>query len=347
MNRRALVVDRPGQIAVVDRPALAAGASEVLIRPAFVGLCGTDVELLDGAVDPDFVRYPLTLGHEWSGVVEAVGEGVESVAPGDRVVAEGIVPCGECPACRRGATNVCAVYDELGFTREGAASDQIVVPSRLVHRLGDGVPLIAGALVEPASVVLQALDKIGIDPGDRVLVIGDGTIALLAAHLAGLWSPAAVEMAGLRAPQAPLATAVGATTFHAGAQPADLADRFDVVVEAAGAPAAILSATQAVRRGGRVVLLGYAGSGVTVPLPVDDLVNDDLTIATSFGYTARSWKRVVGLLNAGVIEPATIVTHRYPLEDHAAAFEALRAGQGDGARGKVVLELERSHRGTA
>ncbi|MEA2445440.1 MAG: L-iditol 2-dehydrogenase, partial [Thermoleophilales bacterium] len=106
-----------------------------------------------------------------------------------------------------------------------------------------------------------------------------------------------------------------------------------------GAPAAILSATRAVRRGGRVVLLGYAGSGVTVPLPVDDLVNDDLTIATSFGYTARSWERVVGLLNAGVIEPSLIVTHRYPLEDHATAFEALRARHGDGARGKVVLEL--------
>jgi 2-desacetyl-2-hydroxyethyl bacteriochlorophyllide A dehydrogenase len=342
MNRRALVVDRPGQIAVVDRPALGAGPGEVLIRPAFVGLCGTDVELLEGEVDPDFVRYPLTLGHEWSGIVEAVGEGVDSVAPGDRVVAEGIVPCGECDACRRGATNVCEVYDELGFTREGAASDQIVVPARLAHRLDDAVPLLAGALVEPASVVLQALEKIGIEPGDRVLVIGDGTIALLAAHLAALWSPAAIEMAGLRAAQGPLATAVGATSFHVGADPAGLADRFDVVVEAAGAPAAILTAIRAARRGGRIVLLGYAGAGVTAPLPVDDVVNDDLTIASSFGYTARAWGRVVELLNAGAIEPSAIVTHRYPLDDYAAAFETLRGGGGggdDGARGKVVLEI--------
>jgi 2-desacetyl-2-hydroxyethyl bacteriochlorophyllide A dehydrogenase len=340
MTRRALVVDHPGQIAVVTRPALGAGPREVLIRPAFVGVCGTDLELLDGAVDPGFVRYPLTLGHEWSGVVEAVGPGVDALAPGDRVVAEGIVSCGECPACRRGATNVCAVYDELGFTREGAASDQIVVPSRLVHRLDEGVPLLEGALVEPSAVVLQALEKIGIGPGDRVLVIGDGTIALLAAHLAGLWSPSAIEMAGLRASQAPLATSAGATAFHVSADPDDLADRFDVVVEAAGAPAAILTAVRAARRGGRVVLLGYAGAGVTVPLPVDDLVNDDLTIATSFGYSAVAWERVVGLLNAGVIEPSRIVTHRYRLEEHAAAFEALRGGHDDGEpRGKVVLEL--------
>jgi 2-desacetyl-2-hydroxyethyl bacteriochlorophyllide A dehydrogenase len=340
MTRRALVVDRPGQISVVERPALGAGPGEVLIRPAFVGVCGTDVELLDGAVDPGFVRYPLTLGHEWSGVVEAVGTGVAGLAPGDPVVAEGIVPCGECAACRRGDTNVCAVYDELGFTREGAASDQIVVPARLAHRLDDAVPLLEGALVEPSAVVLQALEKIGIDPGDRVLVIGDGTIALLAAHLAGQSSPATIEMAGLRAAQAPLAAAVGATAFHAAPDPDELADRFDVVVEAAGAPAAILTAVRAARRGGRVVLLGYAGAGVTVPLPVDDLVNDDLTIATSFGYSARAWERVVALLNAGAIEPSRIVTHRFPLEDHAAAFEALRGGGEDGApRGKVVLEL--------
>jgi threonine dehydrogenase-like Zn-dependent dehydrogenase len=88
------------------------------------------------------------------------------------------------------------------------------------------------------------------------------------------------------------------------------------------------------------VVVAPPGAGVTVPLPVDDLVNDDLTIATSFGYSARAWERVVGLLNAGAIEPSRIVTHRFPLDDHAAAFEALRGGAEDGApRGKVVLEL--------
>ena len=127
--RRALVISEPGRIAIEERAALVAGRGEVLVRPRHVGVCGTDLELLHGSVDPDFVRYPLTIGHEWAGVVEAVGVDVEGLAPGDRVVAEGIVPCGACPACRRGATNVCAIYDEVGFTREGAASDQICCPA--------------------------------------------------------------------------------------------------------------------------------------------------------------------------------------------------------------------------
>ena len=94
MSRRALVVERPGTIAVLEREELRPGPGEVLVRPAYCGLCGTDLELLRGEVDPAFVRYPLTIGHEWSGFVEAVGEGVTGIEPGMRCVAEGIIPCG-------------------------------------------------------------------------------------------------------------------------------------------------------------------------------------------------------------------------------------------------------------
>jgi 2-desacetyl-2-hydroxyethyl bacteriochlorophyllide A dehydrogenase len=337
MTRRALVVTRPFEIAVLQRPPLSPGPGEVLARPAFVGMCGTDIELLEGSVDPGFVRYPLTLGHEWSGIVEAVGPGVTGVTPGDAMVAEGIIPCGACEACRRGATNVCETYDELGFTREGAASDQIVVPARLVHRLSADVPLLDGALIEPASVVLQALQKVGVHPGDRVLVLGDGTIALLAVQLAALWSPATIAVVGQRPEQRDLALGAGATTFETTTDPAADGGGFDLVVEAAGAADAIRRAVRSARRGGRVALLGYAGAGVDVGLPVDDLVNDDLTIVTSFGYTAAAWHRVVALVNARAISPGTLVTHRFSLDDHAGAFAALRGAKGP--RGKVILEV--------
>src|SRR4051794_11218895 len=331
--RRALVIPQPGSLAIEERPPLAAGAGEVVVGPRHVGVCGTDLELLQGSVDPAFVRYPLVLGHEWAGIVEDVGTGVAGLAPGDRVVAEGIVPCGTCPACRRGATNVCTTYDEVGFTRDGAASDQIVLPGRLVHRLRDGVTLLDGALVEPASVVLQGLTKIGPRPGDEVLVVGDGTIGLLVAHLVGLWSPARVVLRGLRDEQRRLAAAVGVAEF-ATTEPAD---DFDLVIEAAGAPAAVLEALRRVRRGGRVLLLGYAGAEARVPFPLDDVVNGDLTLCSSFGYTSSAWEGVVGLLNAGRITPSAIVTHRIALDDHARAFGALTAPSG--TRGKIILDV--------
>lgn len=336
--RRALVVEEPGRLVLADRPELEAGPLDVVVRPAFCGLCGTDLELLAGAVDPAFVRYPLTLGHEWSGVVESVGAGVSEIAPGDRCVAECIIPCGACRSCRAGATNVCETYAELGFTHEGGASDQVVVPGRLVHVLSPSVPLLDAALVEPTSVVMRGLQKAPPEPGERVLVIGDGTIALLAAHLAALSSPAEIVLLGRRAEQAALARAAGATSFSTDDR---IAEGFDLVIEAAGAIEAVALAVRAARRGGRVLLLGLPPTGLVLELPADLLVNNDLTLAASFGYTSGAWKQVVDLLDAGRITPGLIVTHRFPLDGYAAAFAALEGA--DGARGKVMLEIT-SHR---
>ncbi|PWU25385.1 MAG: dehydrogenase [Candidatus Rokuibacteriota bacterium] len=334
MGRRALVVDTPGSIGVVERADLEAGPGYVVVRTAYCGVCGTDLELLRGEVDPDYVRYPLTLGHEWSGTVQAVGAGVEDLAVGARCVAECIVPCNRCASCKSGRTNVCEVYDELGFTREGGASDQVLVPARLVHTLYPEVSLLDAALIEPCSVVFRALEKAGPEPGARVLVVGDGTIGLLAAYLVGLWTPASVEIAGRRAEQAELAEAVGVTSFRTD----DALDgAFDLTIEAAGAPEAVVTAVSAARRGGTVVLLGLPPTGVRVELPADLLVNNDLTLAASFGYTSAAWRRTVGLVNEGRIRPGRIVTHRFALDDHARAFEALEAAEG--ARGKIMLEI--------
>jgi 2-desacetyl-2-hydroxyethyl bacteriochlorophyllide A dehydrogenase len=332
--RRALVVDRPGTIAIRRRPELEPGPGEVVIRPAFCGVCGTDLELLRGDVDPAFVEYPLTIGHEWSGTIEAVGPGVERIAPGGRCVAECIVPCGRCSFCRAGATNICETYDELGFTREGGASDQVVVPERLVHSLAADVSLEEAALVEPCSVVLRVLERAAPSKGDRVLVIGDGTIGLLAAYLVGIWSPSSVEMIGQRPDQAALAKAVGATRFTTGDRPEGT---FDLVIEAAGVPEAVGTAIAAARRGGTIGLLGLPPTGAAIELPADLLVNNDLTIAASFGYTSATWGRVVGLLNTGRLRPGRIVTHRFPLEHYPLALEALQATEGP--RGKVLLAI--------
>ncbi len=327
-------MERPGSIGVAELPDLVPGPGEVVIRPAWCGLCGTDVELLRGEVDPGYVRYPLTLGHEWSGTVESVGAGVENVAAGDRCVAECIVPCGRCAACAAGATNVCETYDELGFTREGGAGDQVLAPARLVHRLAPGTSLEDAALIEPCSVVLRALEKASPSAGDRVLVVGDGTIGLLAAYLVGLWSPSSVTMAGRRPEQARLAEVVGVGRFETDGE---LAGPFDLAIEAAGAPEAVVTAVRAVRRGGTVVLLGLPPTGRTVELPADLLVNNDLTIAASFGYTSGAWGRMVGLVDEGRVQPSRIVTHRFGLDDHAQAFAALESL--DGERGKILLEL--------
>lgn len=327
-------MEKPGTIRVTQLPALEPGPDEVIIRPAYCGVCRTDLEVLRGEIDPAYVRYPLTLGHEWSGTIEAVGADVESLLPGDRCVAECIVPCGRCSFCKAGDTNVCEIYEELGFTREGGASDHVLVPARLVHKLEPSTSLLDAALVEPCSVVLRALEKAGPKSGDRVLVVGDGTIGLLAAYLVSLWSPSEVTMLGRRPEQAQLAKSVGAAAFEtSGRNPGT----FDLAIEAAGVAEAVATSIAAVRRGGTVVLLGLPPAGQTLELPADMLVNNDLTIVASFGYTSAAWERMVDFVNAGRVQPGRIVTHRFPLEAFAQAFAALESVEG--TRGKILLEI--------
>ena len=174
-------------------------------------------------------------------------------------------------------------------------------------------------------------------PGARVLVVGDGTVGLLAAHLVRLWSPAVVTVAGQRAAQEQLAHAMGADEFLV--EPPDPRS-YDVVIEAAGSIAAVEVAFGAAQRGGQVLLLGIAGHGKTAPLSPDEIVNNDLRIRGSFGYTATSWAQTTGLLNAGWFAPAPLITHRFGLSDFDRALETL-AHPSSEARGKVILDLVR------
>jgi L-iditol 2-dehydrogenase len=327
---RALIVARPGSVALSTRPTPTAAPGETLIRPDLVGLCGTDLEIIGGQVDPAYLRYPIALGHEWTGIVTG-----DSPLAGARVVVAGIVACGQCARCVRGETNLCQTYDEIGFTRDGAAADLSAVPSSLVHPIAAGVTAGDAVLTEPAAVVYQGLAKAATGPGGRVLVIGDGTIALLAVYLLRLWSPAEVVQLGRREAQAELAAAAGAARFET--VPAKAGTGYDLVVEAAGAVEAAAVAFAAARRGGTVLLIGLPPHGETVALAVDDVVNNDLAILGSFAYSAAAWRDVVGLLNARLIRPGFLVTHRFALADWEQAIACLRGGEGP--RGKVVLEI--------
>jgi len=326
----ALVVVKPGHVVLSARPAPVAAPSETLVRPDLVGLCGTDLEIIGGQVDPAFIRYPIGLGHEWTGIVTG-----DSPLAGSRVVVEGIVACGHCARCAHGETNLCQAYDEFGFTKDGAAASLVAVPSALVHPIATGVAADDAVLTEPASVVYRGLTRAGIGHGSRVLVIGDGTIALLAVYLLRLWSPAEVVLLGRRKAQAELAARAGAARFEI--VPDAAGGGYDLVVEAAGAVEAAAVAFTAARRGGTVLLLGLPPHGETAALSVDDLVNNDLTIRGSFSYTAAAWRDVVRLLNASLIRPGFLVTHRFRLADWEQAVACLR--DDDGPRGKVLLEI--------
>jgi L-iditol 2-dehydrogenase len=324
----ALIVDAPGQVRLERRAVAAPAAGLVRVEPDLVGLCGTDLEIIDGTIDPAYLRYPVALGHEWTGIVTG-----GSPLTGRRVVVEGIIGCGHCPRCAEGLANLCETYDEIGFTRDGAAASQIDVPAAQVHAVADGVAAEDAVLTEPAAVAYRALTRTSLRPGNRVLVIGDGTIALLVVMLARLWSPAEIAMLGRREQQAGLAAQAGASSFTVDCP----LPGYDLVVEAAGTTAAGQTALGMVRRGGTVLLLGLPPHGQAIALPADDAVNNDLTVLGSFSYTSVAWRRVVALLNSGQLRPSALITHRYPLAGWEQAIGALRGAAGP--RGKVLLQI--------
>ena len=334
---RALRCLIPHEVKVVDVAEPEFSSEDLLISPLATGICGTDLEIIEGGVDPAYIHYPITLGHEWVGRVLATGNSAKSIAIGARVVVEGIIPCEKCAECKKGATNRCTTYDEIGFTRDGAAAEKIVAPSHLAHVLSEKVSNESAALVEPASVVYQGLLRINPEVGSRVLVVGDGTIGLLAVKLLESFAPASIDLYGIREIQRELAMQAGATRFVTKVE--ELTKDYDYVVEAAGAIAAVEIALAQGKRGSQILLLGYPEQGARLPLGVHDLINNDLSIHASFSYTRKSWKAVVDLLNSGKLDLTFIVTHRFRLDEWTKALETLKSA-GSAPRGKVLLALD-------
>lgn len=333
---RAIVVERPGAVRLTEIETPAPGPGEARVRSVLAGVCRTDIDIITGALDARWVRFPVVPGHEWSGVVDAVGEGVTSVEPGQRVVCEGNIGCLACARCRAGDTHLCRSYDAVGFTRSGGWGELVVVPARILHPLPEHVSFEAAALVEPGSCVVKALGRARIEPAETVGVVGVGAMGALAIRIARLRSPSTIVAFGVREEELELARALGADEVVNVSRGEPDTGALDVVVETAGAVPAVELSTRLVREGGRVVLLGIAGREQELALPADRIPLRDLTILGSVGYTTAAWAEMVGLLREGLVELDPIVTHRFPLERFEDAFALMDERRGIVAR--IVLE---------
>jgi 2-desacetyl-2-hydroxyethyl bacteriochlorophyllide A dehydrogenase len=341
---KAVLIERPHHAAWVELETPSAAPGELVVRSHVAGVCRTDLEMLHGGLtDPRWVRFPLVPGHEWSGTVAELGEGVADFSIGDRVVCEGMIPCNRCRRCKEGATQLCLNYDQIGFTRGGGYGEFVRVPRHVVHRLPDDVSFATGALVEPAACVLRGLERGRPRPGETVGVIGIGTLGSLALKLALLYAPGALVAYGVRTEELEFGDRLGAgATVHVAEQdPVAETHRIvggglDLVLETAGAVDAIDLATRVVRPGGRVVLLGIAGEGRKLDLPADRIMFGDMDVIGSCSYSTAAWSGVLRLLEQGVVHLDPIVTHRFPAEQFSEAFALLDERRG--AVTKVVLE---------
>ncbi|MEU6536701.1 alcohol dehydrogenase catalytic domain-containing protein [Streptomyces sp. NPDC047000] len=329
----AVVVQAPGSHQLVPHEPRDPGPGEALVAVHTVGICGSDREVYQGNRPEGYVRYPITPGHEWSGTVQAVGSGVPEPLLGRKVVGEGFRNCQVCDRCHAGETTLCtAGYEETGFTQPGAMAATLTLPARLLHILPDDADLTAAALLEPAACIAAAALKAKVQPGERVAVVGTGTLGMFAVQFLKACSPSELLVIGTRTDRVALAKRYGATDFRVkgGVFP----DDFDVVIETAGAPSAAHTAASLLRRGGRLVLTGIPAPGAQ-GLDPTDLVVRQLDVSTVFGAPPQAWAHTVRVFGAGLLDPLQLVTHELPLSEFAQAIELV--GSGDPKIGKVVL----------
>jgi 2-desacetyl-2-hydroxyethyl bacteriochlorophyllide A dehydrogenase len=320
---RAAVIDRPGTVTVrdVDDPAPSPG--QIVVAPRAVGICGTDLHIIDGEFPP--APYPLVPGHEFAGEVVALGTGVDGIRIGQRVAVDPSLFCGHCVYCRRQRGNLCANWGAIGDTVNGAFAEFVAVPAGNAYPLPDDLSWSAGALVEPLSCVVHGLRRLAMEPGSDLLIVGAGTIGLLLLQAARRSGAARVAVIDLDPARRDLATALGADTVAGTVS--DLVEArgigFPYAIEATGVPAAAEAALDGLCRGGTLLVFGVSPAGARLPLSPFRVYNDEITVLGSMAVL-HTFEPAITLITAGAIAVDRMVTHTRPLADFTRAVADVR-----------------------
>ena len=323
---RAAVLHGPRDIRIETRGVLAPAADEAVVRVSASGLCGTDYRIWSGDRP---VAYPLIMGHEFIGEVAAVGAGVVTLRPGQRVAVEPNFSCGVCPLCREGNRNLCLSRTAVGIDVNGGFAEQACVPARCCWPAPAGIAPDQLMLAEPLAVVVRAVARGEAAASESAAVLGVGALGLLAIQV--------LKAKGLRvlavgrvSRREELARALGADGFATtegggateGARAFSGREGVDLVVETAGTALAVEQAIELARPGGRVVLTGLPHEASTVNF--FSVVRREIRIAGSMIYQ-REFPEAIALLSEGKVQVGNLVTHRFPLERLADAFVAHRS----------------------
>ncbi|GAA2588225.1 alcohol dehydrogenase catalytic domain-containing protein [Winogradskya consettensis] len=327
---RAFVLTAPGVGAVQDVPPPQPAPGEAVVDVERVGICGTDLEFFTGEMSylhDGHARFPMRLGHEWSGTVTALGVGVDPGWLGRRVMGDTMLGDGTCRRCLRGHQHVCEQREEVGIRggRPGALAEQLAVPATSLHHLPDAVDWVLGALVEPGGNAWRAAQAAAVGAGDRALILGPGTIGLLTAMFARA-AGAEVHLLG-RTPQSlDFARSIGFEHAWTEDQLPDLP--YDAVVDASNAAPLPARALDLVEPAGRLVYIGLAAS----PSLIDTrrLALKDVT-AVGILSASPGLEDTIAAYAAGVVDPRPLVAATVGL-DEAGSFLAGQHTSGAGPK---------------
>lgn len=332
---RAVVFHGPNDLRHEELPVPGAGPGEAVVKIHAALTCGTDVKTLRRGHPVMIPRVPTVFGHEFAGVVTAVGRGVRRLREGDRVVAANSAPCGACRCCLAARPNLC---EDLLFVN-GAYGEYIALPSRLVERnvvvLGRAIPFARAAFVEPLACALLAIERARVESGQTVVVVGHGPLGCLLGMVAAS-RKARVIIVGRRGWRLERVKALGIGECLDGAGSDALGPTIreatggrgaDVTIDATGRPEVWEQAIAATGRGGSVVFFGGCAPGTSVRVDTRRTHYEELTLLGTFHHTPDVVRRAVELLEAEVLVPDGLLTHRMGLDGVGEALGLMARGE--------------------
>ena len=329
-----------GNLTCAQVPEPAVGPGMVKVKVAYCGICGSDMKFYHWTMRPGMnIPIPITFGHELSGVVCEVGEGVDDIRVGDRVVSETAnVICGKCEYCISGDYLLCKNKKSIGYQTDGAMAQYICLRRPLIHKVPDNVPLKTAALSEPMCVAMRAVyDHARILPGDWVMVYGPGIIGQLSAQLARLCG-ARVIMVGTSADGKRLELAKELCAEHVWMADKDDIPQLvsqltggrgvDTVLECSGSHIAFNQAITVLRRQGSLVEVALFKVGDLPVGALNSMVNFEIRIQGSYGQRFHNWERAIKLMGSGALALEPLITHVFPLEEYDEAFRTVERMEG-------------------
>ncbi len=337
----AAQIRSPLEAAVLEAQEPDLGPRDVLLEVKNAGVCGTDLHIWHGSYA--LAQYPVTPGHEFSGVVAAVGDEVQGFSIGDRVTADPNLPCYSCVFCQQRQFNQCLNLEVIGVTRSGAFARFVVAPESAVYPIGN-LPFDEAALLEPLACVVWGLKQVQVQAGEKVLIFGAGPMGILMMQAVLRAGAASVVMVDKEAWRLELASQLGATaTFEADTLTHEaLKDvvpyGFDTVADATGVPAVIGSTFEYVKAGGKVWVFGVATGDARVPFSPFEVFRKDLKIIGSFALN-KTFHEAISLVQGGAVKLAPLISHQLPLGEFQRGLEL---AERDPKRMKVQFDLEQS-----
>jgi D-arabinitol dehydrogenase (NADP+) len=326
---KAVVYDAPRSFRVRDIPAPEPRPGEVLIKIIQTGLCGTDLHIHEGDF---YAAFPLIPGHEIVGTIAGVGDGVTDFTEGDRVTVNPNISCGNCHSCRSGRPLLCRNLKGVGTNWPGGFAEYMTAPAAYTYSV-DGIPDDTAVATEPAACAMHGLETLQVKPGSTALVFGAGPTGLLLSQLLVHGGAAHVTVAASTAFKLERAKALGIDNTYlmdrsnlagdVAALQAASDGGYDVVVDATGAASVTETTVGLTRDGGTVMIYGVTGPEDTIKIHPYDIFRREITIKGSFAEI-NSFPATIEALRSGRISTNGLITHRYSIDDYAAALQAFR-----------------------